>query len=180
MHVSVLSDVVKGAIVATDIVEGLAVTLTNSGVVNGFQTDLPFATVADSGATNIYVVAAAPDNFPRPVDLRQYRAGWYAVMGRADGDFSEPVETVTRYNVGISNLYNPTIPSGFLVNVHRGGRYTVPSACYVDSDGIKVPGNFVEVGAGGKWQYTADRTNAVGEVVEYRADTAELCFELYQ
>jgi hypothetical protein len=180
MHVSVLSDVVRGGITAADILEGLAVTLSNSGVVNGNQQDLPTIVAASESAAPVYVLEAAPDNFSRPVDLRQYRAGWNVTLGREDSDFSEPLETITRYNVGISNLDNPTVPSGFLGLAHRGGVYTVPSTCYIDSADIKVPDNYIEVGAGSKWEYTASRTNAVGQVVEYDAATGNLTFQLWQ
>lgn len=180
MHVSVRSDVVKGGILASDILEGLAVKLSDSGVWNGVQQNIPTIRLADATNAPVYVLEAAPDNFPRPVDLRQYRATWNTTQGREDADFSEPLETVTRYNVGISNLDNPTVPSGFLGLAHRGGRYTVPSTCYVDSSGIKVPDNYIEVGSDGKWAYTASRTNAVGQVVEFDYATNNLTFELWQ
>lgn len=179
MHVAFRSSTIRGAITAADIVEGLAVTLTNSGTVNGFQTDLPNVALADSGVTRVYVLEAAPDNFPRPVDRRQYRAGWYVHLDRDEADFNEPLETITRYNIGIANLYNPTVPSGFLVLAHRGGTYTVPSDCFVESANIKIPGNYVEVGDGGKWQYTASESSAVGEVVRYDDSTDELTFSLW-
>lgn len=179
MHVAFPSKTVKGAIVVADVLEGLAMVLTNSGTVNGFETDVPNAELADANTNPVYIVAAAPDNFPRPVDSRQYRAGWYTTLGRDEADYSEPVETVTQYKVGISNLYNPTIPSGYLVNLHRGGTYTVPADCYTDSADIRVPGNYIVVGSNGKWAYSASRTNAVGEVVRYNADTEELTFDLW-
>lgn len=179
MHVASKSTVVRGGILTASMVEGLAATLTNSGVVNTFQTDIPIAAAAASGVNRVYIVAAAPDDFPRPVDLRQYRAGWNVQLDRDSGDFAEPFETITRYNVGISNLDNPTIPSGFMVNLHRGGTYTVPAACFVEVAGIKVPGNYIEVGNDSKWQYTASRTNAVGEVRFYNEATDELTFDLW-
>lgn len=180
MHVASRSARVRGAILVTSVLEGLAVQVNDSGVARGLQTDLPFAGLADSGMNPVFILAAAPDDFDRPVDIRQYQAGWRVVSDKTlSTGYSEPLETVTRYNVGISNLYNPTIPSGFLVNLHRGGIYTVPSDCFVDSADIKVPGNRIEVGSDGKWQRATVAANAVGEVVEYRADTGELIFELW-
>lgn len=168
MHVASRSTRVEGAILAGQIVEGLAVTLTNSGTVNDLAGDLPIATLANSGTNPVYILAAAPDNYDRPVDIRQYRAGWKVVSDKwLSTGYVDPVTTDTLYKVGISNLDNPTIPSGFLVNCHRGGKYTIPSDCYTASDNIKVPGKYIEVGTNGKWQYTASRTNAVGEVVDY-------------
>lgn len=180
MHVASRSAKVKGAILVSDTLEGLAVKVTDSGTVNGLPTDLVTAAVADSGLNPVWILAAAPDNYDRPTDSRQYRAGWKVVSDKWDGTgYADPVLTTTQYKIGVSNLYNPTIPSGYLVNLHKGGHYTIPTACYVDSTGIKVPGNPIEVGANGKWQYALTRTNAVGEVVHYRSDTGEITIELY-
>lgn len=180
MHVASRSAKVRGAILVTSVVEGLAVQLNDSGVARGLETDLPFAALADSGIKHPFVLGAAPDDFDRPVDIRQYQAGWRVVSDKTlSTGYNEPFDTTTQYRVGISNLYNPTVPSGFLVNLHRGGTYTVPSDCFVDSAGIKIVGNFVEVGSNGKWQYTALETNAVGEVVHYDSAASELTFELW-
>lgn len=180
MHVASRSAKVRGAIVVTDIVEGLAAQLNDSGIARDLQTDLPTAALADSGMKYPFIIAAAPDDFPRPVDIRQYRAGWKVVSDKTDSTgYAEPVWTTTQYEIGISNLANPTIPSGFLVNCHRGGTYTVPSDCYNDHADLHVVGALVEVGSNGKWQRATVSTNAVGEVVFYDASTSELTFELY-
>ena len=180
MHVASRSAKVRGAILVTSVLEGLAVQLNDSGVARGLETDLPFAALADSGIRHPYVLAAAPDDFDRPVDTRQYQAGWRVVSDKSlSTGYSDPVETTTVYKVGISNLYNPTVPSGFLVNLHQGGSYTVPADCYVTSAGIKVVGNFIEVGTDGKWQYTGSATNAVGEVVHWDSASQELTFQLW-
>lgn len=180
MHVASRSVKVRGAITVGSLVEGTAVKLTDSGVVNGLADDLPFVAQADSGLNPVYILAAAPDDFPRPVDDRQYRAGWRVVSDRTSAaDYAEPYETITRYNIGISNLDNPTIPSGYLVNLHKGGTYTVPLACYVDSATIRIPGTRIEVGSSGKWQYNAVGTKNVGEVVHWNSETQELTFELF-
>lgn len=180
MHVASRSAKVRGAILVTSVLEGLAVQLNDSGVARGLETDLPFAALADSGIQHPFVLAAAPDDFDRPVDSRQYTAGWRVVSDKTlSTGYADPVETLTMYKVGISNLYNPTVPSGFLVNLHRGGTYTVPAECYVASAGIKVVGNAIEVGADGKWQYALTTTNAIGEVVHWDSATSELTFELY-
>lgn len=178
MHVSVLSDVVKGGITSDAILEGLAVVLSNSGVAS--NPDLPTIVLAGANDSPVYILEAAPDNFPRPVDSRQYTATWYTTLGSEDGDFSEPLETVTLYRVGMSNLDNPTVPSGVRALVHRGGRYTVPAACFTDSADIRNPDAYIVVGANGKWEYSASKTNAVGQVVEYDASTGSLVFELWQ
>ena len=169
MHVAKLSEYVRGAITATSIVEGLAVKITNSGTVNGYASDLPIVALATSGQVEgVYVIEAAPDNFPRPVDSRQYTAGWTKTFDSfSSSGYADPVETVTLYKVGISNLDNPTIPSGFLVRLHKGTTVTLAAASWVDSANIKVPGNLVEVGADGKWQYTASASSAVGFTEEY-------------
>lgn len=180
MHVASRSAKVRGAIVIASVVEGLAVQLNDSGVARGLETDLPTAALADSGMLHPYIIAAAPDDFMRPVDKRQYQAGWRVVSDKTlSSGYSEPVETETFYKVGISNLYNPTIPSGFVVNLHRGGTYTIPVAAYTDSADIHVVGAPIEVGDNGKWQRATVTTNAVGEVVFYDAATEELTFELW-
>ncbi len=181
-QVSRLSDVVKGAIIhaAAGLQEGLAVKLTQSGVINGVQQDLPIASGASTNDINVYVVMAAPDNFPRPVDSRQYRAAWYNQVGRTDGSFSDPLETVTRYNIGLSNLYNPVIPSGALAQCHRGGTYKLQNTSFISSAGIKVPGAMIRVGDGSKWEVTSTVAQAVGEVDNYAPDTDELTITLYQ
>lgn len=179
-HVSRLSDRVEPAIVAQAIQEGNPVMLSQSGTVNGFGTDLPLAVPASSGSMIVFALFAAPDNFPRPVDLRQYRAGWYTTLGRTDGSYSEPLETVTRYNTGLSNMADPVVPSGVLVNLHRGGTYRVGSSSYTSTDAIKVPGAMIKVDESNKWAYTPAKTECVGYVKQWYSDTLELDIELNQ
>lgn len=165
---------------AAGIVEGLAVQLTNSGEVNGFYNDLPIARPATATATRaVYILEAAPDEFSRPVDSRQYKAGWYTTLNWNDASFSEPLRTPTLYEIGISNLDNPTVPSGFVARAHKGCTVTVKSTCYVDSAGIKVPGALVKVGANAKWEVTTTESEAVGEIREYNSTTQDITFDLY-
>lgn len=181
MHVASRSTTVRGVITASSLVEGIPVKLTDSGVVNSLNTDLPIVTGAESGLNPVYILAAAPDDFPRPVDLRQYQAGWRVVSDKTlSTGYSEPLEAITRYNIGMSNLYNPTLPSGVVANAHKGGTYTVPNTVFNDTAAIRVVGAYVEVGSNNKWQYTALRTNAVGEVIHYNSETNELTFMLWQ
>ena len=178
-HIARLSDVVVGGILATDLVEGTPIQRSNSGVVNAYTSDLPiFVAAANDAVDNVYVLMAAPDNFPRPVDSRQYLATWQTSLGRDDADFSEPLETITRYNIGASNFYNPTLKSGWKAQGHKGTTATVQSTAYTTSANIKVPGAKIKV-ASGKWEYTSG-ANAVGEVDTYYADTAELTIIVWQ
>jgi hypothetical protein len=83
------------------------------------------------------------------------------------------------YRVGKSVLWNPTLVSGELANVHRGGSYAVLSGSFTDSAAIRVPGAMVKVGAGTKWEVTTSQSDAVGMVEEYNTVNGVLIFTLW-
>lgn len=176
-HVARLSDVVKGGVVGESLKEGAPVKMTTSGIHN----DLPVLMKADQNAVkNVYCLMAVPDQFERPTDGDLYKAPWYTKLPRETG-YSEPVETgKTYYKVGKSLLRNPTLTSGELGQAHRGGTYAVPSGVFVDSANIRVPGNFIKVGATNLWEYTATESEACGQVDWYDPADGYLYFTLYQ
>jgi hypothetical protein len=178
-HIARPSDLVVGGILASDLVEGTPIQRTNSGVINSFTSDLPiFAAAADNATDNVYVLMASPDDFSRPVDSRQYVANQNGRLLRTDGSFSDPIRTITIYDIGASNLYNPTLKSGWRAQGHKGTTVTVQNTAFTTSANIKVPGAKVKV-TGGKWEYTSG-ANAVGEVDTYWAATDELTIIIWQ
>jgi len=167
--VSRLSDYVAAGVVMQDILEGKLVTVSISG--GRDASNLPNVNLAASGITyGIFVAMAAPDNFPRPVNSLNYTANYLAVM-RADINtgWGNPVDSYTYYREGLSSLEAPVLTSGMLVQLHRGGTYTLTSGCWIDASGIKVNGALVKVADDdtGRFALTTDVTKAVGFVEEY-------------
>lgn len=175
-HVAIGSPFVLQGVAGQDIGEGLAVVQSASGI----RGDVPTAMLAASGTTTgVYLAILPPDRFPRPTRQGFFTAPYYRVGDPDPRDATETqfaVESDTWYNIGPSLRENPTIPSGWLLQLHRGGVYTVPSGRFVESVNIRVPGAGIMVGANGKWQYTA--SNPIGEVKLYR--DGKLSFTLYQ
>lgn len=176
-YVSRLSDVVRGVVAGANMQEGLAVRLTQSGLLN----ELPVAELATAGeTTNVFVLMAAVDDFPRPTPAGMYTAPAVRKFP-INSAYTEPLRTNEQtYEVGMSVLWNPTIPSGARALAHRGGTYAVPSGAFIDSANIRVPGNKVKVGTNGRWEYTAIETDAVGYVEEYNTQNEVLIFTLKQ
>ena len=177
-YVSRLSDVVRGVRVAGNFQEGLAVRLAAGAVV---KSDLPSAHLATAGETaNVFILIASPDDFARPTRKDFYTAPTSVVMDRNSG-YADPIRNLgDQYLVGMSVLWNPTIPSGAVATAQRGGTYAVPSGAYVDSANIKVPGNKIKVGASGKWEYTATESETVGYTEEFNTSLGVLIFSLKQ
>lgn len=157
--------------------EGLAVKLSASGLHN----DLSTALLATVGDVDVFVVLATPDNFPRPTpsDLFGYPSSSTFQRPSAITADQNLIQTRTFYMVGPSMLENPTLASGWKVQLHKGGAYMVPSGRFVDSADIRVAGAHVKVASGGLWTYAAANDSArVGYVREYNADDGSLCFVL--
>ncbi len=175
-YVSRLSDYVRGGVVGETLQEGVPVTFTQSGVRN----ELPVIMGASTNAVNnIGILFVGPDQFARPTDSRMYTVGALAQISPSTG-YGDPIQTgITTYSVGKSVLWNPTLASGELGLVHRGGTYAVPSGTFIDSASIRVPGAMVRVGAGSKWEVTATQAEAVGIVEEYNTVNAVLIFSLW-
>ena len=170
-----LSDYVRGGVVVdATLQEGVPVVLTTSGARN----ELPGITAAGTNQVNqIGILFKNPDDFPRPTDARMYTASNLAQIDPQSG-FGDPVYTTTQYQVGKSVLWNPTLVSGELGLLMRGGTYAVPSGTFNDSANIRVPGAMVRVN-GGKWDYTTTESQAVGIVEEYNTVNSVLIFTLW-
>ncbi len=171
-----LSDYVRGGVVAdASLQEGVPVTFTQSGVRN----ELPNIVAATQNmVNNVGILFATPDQFARPTDSRMYTVGRLAQISPSTG-YADPVYTATTYNVGKSVLWNPTLASGELGLVCRGGTYAVPSGTFIDSASIRVPGAMVRVGTGTKWEVTSTQAEAVGVVEEYSTVNGVLIFSLW-
>jgi hypothetical protein len=172
-----LSDYVRGGVVLdASLVEGTPVTFTQSGVRN----ELPNITAATAGmVNNVGILFVGPDQFPRPTDARMYTVGALAQIDPSTG-YRDPINTnITTYNVGKSTLWNPTLTSGELGLVMRGGSYAVLSGAFTDSAAIRVPGAMIKVGAGPKWEVTTNQADAVGVVEEWNAVNSVLIFTLW-
>lgn len=172
-----LSDYVRGGVVLdATLTEGTPVTFTQSGVRN----ELPSITAASVGmVNNVGILFVGPDQFPRPTDARMYTVGALSQIDPSTG-YHDPIDTsITTYKVGKSNLWNPTVASGELALVMRGGTYAVLADQFIDSAGIRVPGAMVKVGTGPKWQVTTSQSDAVGVVEEYNTVNGVLIFTLW-
>lgn len=172
-----LSDYVRGGVVIdATLLEGTPVTFTQSGSRN----ELPGITAASVGmVNNVGILFVGPDDFARPTDARMYTVGNLAQIDPSTG-YHDPIQTgITTYNVGKSVLWNPTLVSGELGLVMRGGTYAVLPDSFIDSAGIRVPGAMIKVGAGPKWQVTTSQTDAVGVVEEWNAVNGVLIFTLW-
>lgn len=175
-YVSRLADYVRGGVVGEQMLEGTAVKLTTSGVHN----DLPVLMKASQNQTkNIGILIKGPDDFARPTLEGMYTANPSQVINWNQG-YTTPVRTETNYLVGKSVLWNPTLVSGELGLMMRGGTFAVPSGVYVMSADIRVPGNMIRVTTGGLWEYTATEAEAVGFVEEYQPALDVLIFTLHQ
>lgn len=171
-----LSDYVRGGVLAADLQDGVPVTFTQSGVRNN---ELPAIVGATASAVNnIGILFKGPDDFSRPTDARMYTVTNLAQIDPKNG-YSDPVRTQTTYDVGKSTLWNPTLVSGELGLVMRGGSYAVPSGTFIDSAAIRVPGAMIRVGAGTKWEVTTTQAEAVGVVEEYNNVNQVLIFTLW-
>lgn len=174
-YVARLADYVRGGVVGESMQEGLAVKLTNSGVRN----DLPVVMKASQNqVNNIGIVFKNPDDFARPTLEGLYTATYRTTFNQNSG-YSEPVKTETNYLVGKSTLWNPTLVSGELALVMRGGTFAVPSGAYIQSANIRIPGNMIRVGTGGLWEYTTTEAEAVGMTEEFNAVNQVLIFTLW-
>lgn len=179
-HVAMGSLHVIGVALGANMVEGVAVKLSASGIHN----ELPTAVVAGDGDKNVFIVLASPDRFPRPtprdmflrqdttVGLPSGSVGHGMQIGfdprNAEEFLIDSGQRGPYYNIGPSMMQEPTLYSGWMVTLHRGGAYTLTENCFVDSADIRVPGAGVKVGANGKFVYAT--TNVVGYVREYRGD----------
>jgi|FLYL01.1.fsa_nt_gi hypothetical protein len=169
-----------GAVAGVDIPEGRAVVI--STTVSGLHDDLPVVVLAPANATNIYVALMPPDNFPRPTPERMFKRPWAATAVNANpaasaGGFTNfhPTNAVEyaidsgqygpMYLLGPSLLLDPIIKTGFLVQLHRGGAYTIGPNAFVDSPQIRVAGATVAVDSVGRFVYST--SNVVGTVLYY-------------
>ncbi len=176
-YVARLADYVRGGVVGESMQEGLAVRLTTSGA--GLRNELPVLMKASQNQVNqIGIVIKNPDDFARPTLEGMYTAPARVTFNQNTG-FSDPVRTETNYLVGKSVLWNPTLVSGELALMMRGGTFAVPSGAYIMSANILIPGNMVRVGTGGLWEYTATEAQAVGIVEEFNVINQVLVFTLW-
>lgn len=176
-YVARLADYVRGGVIGEEMQEGLAVRLTTSGA--GLRNELPVIMKASQNNVNqVGIVFKNPDDFARPTLAGMYTAPSRVVFNQNTG-FSDPIRTETNYLVGKSVLWNPTLVSGELGLMMRGGTFAVPSGAYIMSENILVPGNMIRVGTGGLWEYTATESQAVGIVEEFNVINQVLIFTLW-
>lgn len=162
-NVAMGSTHVIGGIAGEEIREGLAVAVSASGLRN----DLPTVTVAASGASNVFVAMIPPDRFSRPTPEGMYVAPEYQEFSQFGMALSDLTTSEKVYRIGPSLLENPVAASGWRLQLHKGGAYTLPSGCFIDESNIRAIGALVKVTNSGMFAYTAS-ANAVGYVREYR------------
>lgn len=178
-HVSRLSDYVAQGVAQNTILEGLLV----STSVSGIKGSLPNVLLAASGVVRpVFMAFVPPDNFPRPIDSRQYTAGNLQVF-RSDLNtgWVDPIENGTYYRQGLSTYEAPTLTSGMLTQLHRQGTYTVTSGCWVANASLLArEAKFKVADDGtGRLQYTTNDSVAVGWVEEYDATRNYLTVTLF-
>jgi hypothetical protein len=170
---------VTGGVAGTSFQEGIAVVITASGL----HDDLPTVLPATAGARNVFIAIVPPDLFPRPTPVRMFNRNQYITRDAyANLPLSvqglNPTEAVeyliesgqrgAHYLIGPSVMQEPTIYSGWAVQLHKGGAYTLTAGAYTDSADIRVIGATVAVGTGGKFVYSTSAAAIVGYVREYR------------
>ncbi len=173
---------VTGGVLGQDITEGCAVSISASGL----HYDLPTVMLATSGSTNVFIALATPDQFPRPTWKGFFNRTSQTTFNTNEGLYNTNLQTFLidsgqrgpAYLVGPSLLEEPVLYSGWMVQLHQGGAYTLTTANYFDSASIHNIGQKVQVGANGKFQ--ANASNVVGWVREYRADNGHLTIVLDQ
>lgn len=167
-YVATHSATVIGAVAGQNILEGRAVVLSASGL----HEELPTAMLATAGARNIFVAIVPPDNFPRPTPEGFFRRPGYSIDQLDPRDAVEfSYDTGQRgpyYRLGPSMMETPTALSGFMIQCHNGGTYTLTSGSFTNSAQIRVPGAQVRVGANGVFEYSTNASEIVGFVREYR------------
>lgn len=178
-YIARLPDYSRGGVAGETMLEGLAVKVTTSGI--GVRNELPVLMKASANqVNNIGIVMVPPDDFSRPTNSLLYTATNKIVQHpNAATGWSDPVGTRTLYEVGKSTLWNPTLASGELALVMRGGSFAVPSGAFIMSANIRIPGNMIRVGSGGLWEYTATEAEAVGMTEEFNAVNQVLVFTLW-
>lgn len=175
---------VTGAVAGMNIQEGRAVVIAASGS----HYDLPTAVLAGAGAKNVFVAILPPDQFPRPTPQSMYQNNsvWVAPMPVTSGSYGTapyaPLATEfvvdsgqflspdPMWQIGPNAISHSTIValSGWKVQIHKGGAYTLTAGAFTDAAGIRVIGATVEVGANGVFQLSTAAANVVGYVREYR------------
>lgn len=164
-HVSILDDAI-GGVCGETIAEGRLVTINASGV----HRDLPVAMLAASGTTTeVYMAFAVPDQFPRPTPVGMFLYPDTMTLNRRNTSlYDQTTDYENAWLIGPSVLPSPTLVSGNLVAMHRGGYYKLLSGEYNDTDArIRTNGAKVRVGAGGKVEYDAAGTASIGRVREF-------------
>src|SRR6185436_19804920 len=165
--IAVESHTTLGAVAGQSITEGCLVELSASGL----HKDLPTAMLAASGALNVFVAIVPPDNFPRPTFESMFQYPDYP------GSVISPLQaspnlywSERQYRVGPSLFEEPVALSGWKLQLHKGGAYTVTSGCFIDTANIRLAGKLVRpAGDGtGRFEYTATAAQAIGYVREYR------------
>jgi hypothetical protein len=169
---------VTGGVAGQDIVEGCAVVISASGL----HDDLPTVMLASAGAKNVFIAIFPPDRFPRPTPKNMFMRKQITTsladgtLPLASGGF-DPRNAAPNYNthayedawmLGPSVQQEPVIMSGYAVQLHKGGAYTLTAGAYTDSANIRNIGATVKVGTGGKFEYSTTAADIVGYVREYR------------
>ena len=162
--VSMGSTHVTGAVAGQDITEGYCVELSVSGI----HADLPTALVAASGAKNVFIAIMSPDQFPRPTPAGMFARPWNSSINprNATEFLIDSGQRGPYYLISPSLLTAPVIASGWMLQCHKGGAYTLQAGAFHDSASIRSAGATVCVGASGKLAYST--SNVVGYVREYR------------
>lgn len=162
-HVSILGDA-QGVVANANIPEGTFVVINASGV----HGDLPVVSVAASGTvTDVYVLFATPDYFPRPTPNGMFSyPDTTSTDPRNATDHFKTTDFETAWLIGPSVLPAPTVASGWKGAAHRGGYYRLEPGQFNDSAQIRVNGAKIMVGASGLAAYTAS-TGAIGSVREW-------------
>lgn len=152
-----------GVVAGADIPEGRPVVITGTHAGTGLpQVALAGATVP---AHRVYVLLAASDDFPRPVDQRWYTAGAVGVVNPMSNTGWMASETVTVHYAGLGMQEQPTIPANAKARAVKGGIVTVHSSTFASTIGLAV-GDLITTNSSGQFVETATAAEAIGHVIE--------------
>jgi len=161
-HVSIYSSFVTQGVAGERFPEGTPVCISASGIHN----ELPTVMKATASTyQNIFVAIVPPDQYSKPVPYGIYKTPGLDILdlGSAVDTVSGGMEPwVTR---GLSLAEYPIVESGMLLQLHRGGAYTVHKSIVVGDLVIGTP-----IGVDGSGMWAEDLTSPVGQVREVRGD----------
>lgn len=160
-YVSQHSNTVIGGVASENIPEGRAVVIAASGL----KDTLPEVSLASADAKNVFVAIIPDDDFPRPTPVQLFDRNHLSQRDIRDSEELGLADPFVSTYIGPSQKYDPVCASGWVVQLHTGGTYAIPSGHFTT---VPAQAAQIKVANDGKWAVDATGANAVGHVVEVR------------